>query len=141
MPDCMDNNFRLNRLIEDDVRIRRGDQAANGRVFSRRSHMRVERQKSDSGFDPGLDSPSALGRMRRDVIEDRFEIGKRRQRVADSQSPYLRQIAAICSSVANSPRAAAALDAAMAARSSEVSRIGSRSSAPASWSTTLAMSS
>ncbi|MGC1891452.1 MAG: hypothetical protein WA709_36155, partial [Stellaceae bacterium] len=76
-----------------------------------------------------------------DVIEDRAKIGKGRKSVAKPHRPCLAHTVRTCSSVANSPRAAAAFEAVMAASSSGVSEAGGSSSAPLSRSTTRAMSS
>ena len=67
-----------------------------------------------------------------DVIEDRAKIGKCRKGVTKPHRPCLAHTARTCSSVANSPRAAAAFDAATAACSSAVSGTAGSSSAPAS---------
>ena len=53
-----------------------------------------------------------------DVIEDRAKIGKGRKSVAKPHRPCLAHTARTCSSVANSPRAAATFEAVMAACSS-----------------------
>jgi hypothetical protein len=55
-----------------------------------------------------------------DVIEDRTEVDERRAGVAKPHSQYLTQTARTSSSVANSPRAAAAFGAVIAACSSAV---------------------
>jgi hypothetical protein len=85
--------------------------------------------------------PHAPRRMDGDVIEDRAKIGKGRKSVAKPHRPCLAHTVRTCSSVANSPRAAAAFEAVMAACSSGVSETGGSSSAPLSRSTTRAMSS
>lgn len=77
-----------------------------------------------------------------DVVEDCIEVGEGGKRVAKLHKPCSAQVARTCSSVANSPHAAAAFEAAMAARSSDESATGAAcSSCPASRRTRRAMSS
>jgi|SRR6516162_5479932 hypothetical protein len=65
-----------------------------------------------------------------DVVEDRAQIGKGREGIAKPHRPCLDQTARTCSSVANSPRAAAAFEALIAACSSGVSGTGAPSRNP-----------
>jgi len=64
----------------------------------------------------------ALRRVRGNIVKDRIEIGQRREGITELHSPCLAQVARTCSSVANSPRAAAAFEAAIAARSNRAGR-------------------
>ncbi|HZU91295.1 MAG TPA: hypothetical protein VE993_18730 [Stellaceae bacterium] len=98
-------------------------------------------QKIDEGLKAGLNPARTLRRMGRDVIKDGAEVGQRRTGVAKPHGPCLVHTARTCSSVANSPRAAAAFEVARAACSSGVSSTGGSSSAPASRRITRAMSS
>ena len=74
-------------------------------------------EKLDNALYARLDAIGALRRMLGNVVEDQAEIGKCRGRVANLHRPCLAQMERTCSSVANSPRAAAALELAMAVRS------------------------
>ena len=64
-----------------------------------------------------------------DVVEDLIQVRERRQGVAQLHRLCLAQTARTCSSLANSPRAAAAFERSIAARSSAVNGIGS----PSAW--------
>jgi len=75
-------------------------------------------------LNPRVDAPSAGWRARGNVIENLIEVGEGREGVTKSHRPCLAHVARTCSSVANSPRAAAAFDRAMAARSSAESGTG-----------------
>src|SRR6202035_6066675 len=88
----------------------------------RRLHTDRQQWLADlEGVDAGLNPPRALWRVGGDVIEDRAKVGKSRKGVAKLHRPCLAHTARTCSSVANSPRAAAAFEAAIAVCSSGVS--------------------
>jgi hypothetical protein len=69
-------------LVENQVRIRGGGHPTDRRVVCAATDIRVEQKKVGNGLNAGLNPPRALWRMGGDVIEDRAEIGKSRQRVA-----------------------------------------------------------
>jgi hypothetical protein len=67
MPDSVD---------DDEIRVRSPDQATNGRVIGASADLRKCRQEIDQLLDALLDAPSALRRMRRDIIENLVQIGE-----------------------------------------------------------------
>jgi hypothetical protein len=127
-------------FVENQIGVGRGCHAADRRIVRRRSDPWVFQQQVGDCLDPRLYPDCSLGRPICDVSQNLFEISERWDRVAEPHSPYLAQTARTWSSVANSPRAAAALERAMAARSSAVSGTGSSLTAsPASASIVRAM--
>src|SRR5580704_14074743 len=87
-------------------------------------------EKFNNALYARLDAIGALRRMLGNVVEDQAEIGKCRGRVANLHRPCLAQTERTCSSEANSPRAAAALELAMAWRSSSDSGRAARRRCP-----------
>src|SRR6202035_1983863 len=141
MTDRVNNDFGLSDFIKDEVRIRQRRQPTNGRILGANADMWMTCEKLDDALYTGLDAICALRRMLGNIVEDQTKIGKCRGRVANLHRPCLAQMERTCSSEANSPRAAAALELAMAARSSSDSGTGCASPPPASSSTMRAMSS
>jgi hypothetical protein len=121
----MHDDFRVRHFVEDQVGIRSCGQATNGWV----NGPLAEKRMVDKLFDQRLDTPTnaacILRRTGLDVSGEALKVCKGWSGVAKLHRPYLAQMARTSSSVANSPRAAAACDAAIAARSSWVSGTGS----------------
>src|SRR5713226_7731326 len=141
MPHGMNDDLGLRGLVENQIGVRRRRHPADGRIVRAAAHVRMLQQKVGEGPNAGLNAPRALRRMGGDVIEDRAKVGKGRKGIAKPHRPCLAHTARTCSSVANSPRAAAAFEAVIAACSSGVSGTGGSSSPPASRRTTRAMAS
>src|SRR5262245_2921395 len=132
MTDRMDDDFVSGHLVEHQVWIRRSVDPADGWIVRLQSDARVRRQQVENSLNASMDTRRTLRRMDSDVIENGGQIGKSRTRIAQPHRPCLAHTARTSSSVANSPRAASALDLAIAARSSGVSGTGGASSVPAS---------
>ena len=121
-----------------DVRIGRGRHAPNSRIVGRRT---IPQEQIGDGANSGVDALGPLRRAIGDEIQNRSEVGKGRKRITLPHRPCLAQTARTCSSVANSPRSAAALGRAMASRSSCEREMGADISEPASCMIARAMSS
>src|SRR5712691_8424197 len=132
MADGVDDDLGFGDLVEDEIRVRRGRQASNDRIIRADADMGMNQEKVDDRLYARLNPLCALWRMGRNVVEDRGEVGTGRKGVAKLHRPCLTQTDRTCSSVANSPRAAAALETAIASRSSGVSARAADSSLPAS---------
>jgi hypothetical protein len=65
-------------LIENQIGVRRYDQAADGWIVCACPDERVQRQEIDEGFDTGLNPRRALRGMPDNVIEYLVEVAKRR---------------------------------------------------------------
>ena len=135
MANSMDDNLGSGDLVENQIGIRRYHHASNDWVFCAPAHIGMKQEKIDDRLHARLNAPLVM----LDMVEDCVEFGKRRKGVAEPHRPRLDHTARIWSSVANSPRAAAAFEAAIAARSSGESATGGSSSVPASRSTTRAI--
>src|SRR5208283_790483 len=101
----------------------------------------MKQQKLDSDLNAGVNTSGTLRRLGADVVEDQAEGGDGPTGVAEFHKACFAHTARTWSSVANSPRAAAACEVAIAARSSGESAAGGASSVPARRRTTRAMSS
>src|SRR5262245_44616847 len=111
MPDGVDDDFVFADLVEDEIGIRCRRQTSNGRIISPDSDKGMSQEKIDNGLNARLNTFCALRGLSGDIVEDRAEIGQRRNGVAKLHRPCFAQADRTCSSVANSPRAAAALEA------------------------------
>src|ERR1700722_20326104 len=112
----VNDDFSFARFVENDIWVGRRCKTANSRVVRADANLRMQQQKIDNGLDTDLHVSGALRRMSCNVAEDCNEIGKSRTGVTKFHRPCLAQVERTSSSVANSPRAAAALDAAMVVR-------------------------
>src|SRR5262245_31422173 len=121
MPDGMNNDLGLRGLIENEIGVGRRRYPADGRIVRAATDMRMPQQKVGEDLNAGLDSPRALGRMGGDVVENCAEVGEGWKGVAKPHRPCLAHTARTCSSVANSPRAAATFETSIALCSSGVS--------------------
>src|SRR6267378_2869230 len=92
----------------------------------------ILQEQIGDGANSGMDAFGSLRRAVSDVIQNRCEVGKSRKRITQPHRPCLVQTACTCSSVANSPLPAAALDRAMASHSSGERETGAGRSEPAS---------
>src|ERR1700761_1934327 len=114
----MDDQLDVGCLVENHVWIRQGRHPPNGQVIRQRADVGMCQKQLDYDLNTRLNTPRALRRKSRDIVENRVEIGEGRKSIAKLHKPCLAQIARTCSSVANSPRAAAAFEASMDLRSS-----------------------
>jgi hypothetical protein len=71
MPNGMDDDFGLGRLIENEIGIRRRRHSADGRIVRAGADIRMRQQKIDDELNARLNVPGALRRMSRDVVEER----------------------------------------------------------------------
>src|SRR5262249_5185180 len=122
----------LRGFVEDEVGIRRSCQATDGWITGPTTDIGVCQEQVDDVLNSPLNALSALRRGCSNMLEDGGQIGKCPTGVTEPHGTCFAQPARTSSSVANSPRAASSLDAAIAARSSSVRAIGGASSAPAS---------
>src|SRR5215469_17363179 len=141
MANAVDNDLGLRSFVKEQIGVRRHGHPTNGRIARTAANMRMQQKEVGQHLDARLNLTRASWRMGSDVIEDRAKIGKGRKGVSKPHRPCLDQTARTCSSVANSPRAAARFETAIASCSSGVSGTGGSSSAPARRRTTRAMSS
>jgi hypothetical protein len=132
MANGMNDNLGFGNFVENQIRLGRCTQTTNNRIVRPNTDVRMSQQKIDDALQASLNTLRPSWRMCGNIVEDRVEFGKRRKGIAELHSPCLAQTARTCSSVANSPRLAAAFDAAIAFRSSVESAIGTASSLPAS---------
>src|SRR5690348_10889295 len=114
MPDRVNDDLRRRDLVENQIGIGRRRDAADRRVARAATNMGMQQEEVGDYFDAGVHTSDTLRRLCGDVIEDVTEIGERRDGIAKLHRPCLARTARTCSSVANSPRAAAAFDFAMA---------------------------
>src|SRR5580704_18553674 len=141
MTDGVNNDFGLGDFVKDEIRIRQRRQPTNGRILGANADLCMTCKERDDALYARLDAIGALRRMLGNVVGDQTKIGECRGGVANLHRPCLAQMERTCSSEANSPRADAALELAMAARSSSDSGTGCASPPPASSRTIRAMSS
>ena len=141
MPNCMNDDFLVGDLVKDQEWIGRCRQTANSRIIGPGTNFRMVEKQPDEFLDASLHAVRALRRRSGNVVENRLEIGKSWECVAEPHRPCLAQTARTCSSVANSPREAASFEAAMAERSSLDRTTHGVSSAPASCKIIRAISS
>ncbi len=66
----VNDDFGFGDFIEDEIGIRRGCQAPDGRVVRRGADVRVKPEKGDDELNARPDASRALRRVGRDVIED-----------------------------------------------------------------------
>ena len=116
----MNDNFVLGRTVEDQIRVGRSDHTPHARSARHLADLGMPQDQVDNGANAFVNPARALRGMPGDVIKHSVEIGKRIPRVSKPHRPCLDQTARTSSSVANSPRAAAASDRANAASSSGV---------------------
>jgi hypothetical protein len=136
----MNDDLSLGRLVEDKIWIRLCRNPPNGgsSVIAPASGLLNSRSVTAR---IRLWMRGSLRGMIGDVVQNRFKVGKSRKRIPQPHRPCLVQTARTCSSVANSPRSAAALERAIASRSSGERTIGAWRSTPASCIMARAMSS
>src|SRR5262245_13996950 len=141
VPHRMNDDLILCCFVEDEIGIRGRRHAPDAGIIRPHSRMRVPEQQINDAPDASLDACRSLRRTCGDVVEDRCKIGKRGKRIAQPHRPCLAHNAQTCSSLANSPRAAASLERAIASRSSTERATGAGCSEPESWMMTRAISS
>src|ERR1700688_286092 len=141
MTNGVNDDYGLGDFIKDEVRIRQRRQPTNCRILGANADMWMTCEELDNALYARLDASGTLRRMPGNVVEDQTKIGKCRGRIANLHRPCLAQMERTCSSEANSPRAAAALELAIAVRSSSDSGTGCASPLPASSRTIRAISS
>src|SRR5260370_15604348 len=117
MSDRVDDDLRLRDLVEHKIRERRRRHTTDDWISRAAADIGMQQQEIDQGLDAGLNPPGAPRRMGGDIIKNPRQIGKSWKGVAKPQRPCLAHAARTCSSVANSPRVAAAFDAAIRASS------------------------
>jgi len=137
----MNDDFSVSRFVEDEIGIRPRRHSPNRGVVGHSASLRIPQQQIGHSANSNLDTRSPLRGTINDVIQNRFKVSKGRKRIAQPHRPCLAHTARTCSSVANSPRSAAALERATASRSSGERMTGARWSAPASCMMARAMSS
>src|SRR5262252_10457056 len=137
----VNNDLVVGSLVEDKVWIRRCRHTPNGGVVGRHASQRILQEQIGDGTNSGMDELGALRRALSDIIQNRCEVGKGGKRITQPHRPCLAQTARTCSSLANSPLPAAALERAMARRSSDERETGVARSEPASCIMARAMSS
>jgi hypothetical protein len=137
----MNDDFSVSRFVEDEIGIRPRRHSPNRGVVGHSASLRIPQQQIGHSANSNLDTRSALRGTINDVIQNRFKVSKGRKRIAQLHRPCLAHTARTCSSVANSPRSAAALERATTSRSSGERMTGARWSAPASCMMARAMSS
>jgi hypothetical protein len=71
----VDDDLCFGDLVEDEIWVRRGREASNGRIVRADADMRMNQEKVDDRLDASLHALRALRRMSGDVIEDRAEVG------------------------------------------------------------------
>src|SRR5665213_519080 len=108
MPDGMNDDLGLRGLVENQIGMRCRRQATDRRIVCAAPDVRMKQEKVGESLNTGLNPLCALWRMRGDVVEDRLQVSEGRKGVAEPHRPCLAHTACTCSSVANSPRAAAA---------------------------------
>ena len=140
MSHAVNDDFALRRLVENQIGVRRHDQPADCRIVRACPDERVQRQEIDEGFDTRLNPRRPLRGMRGDGVERLVQFSERQKGITDLHKPCFAHTVRTWSSEANSPRAAAPLEAAIAARSLALEGIGG-SSLPASCNTRRAISS
>ncbi len=128
-------------FIKDQIRKRRCGDTPDCWIVCLRAEFRMGGKQVNNRLKPGVDTCCALRRLGGDVFKDSVQLSERRSGIAQPHRPCLAQIARTSSSVAKSPRSAAALDFPIAARSSLVRGTGISSPAPASCMMARAMSS
>ncbi len=137
----MNDDFSVSRFAKDKIWIWLGRDAPNGGVVGHRASQRITQQQICDSANSVMNARGSLWGMIDDVIQNRCKVSKSRKRVAQPHRLCLAQTARTCSSVANSPRSAAALERAIASRSSGERTTGAGRSTPASCMMARAMSS
>jgi hypothetical protein len=136
----MNNDLVSDDFIKDEVGIRRDGQPADRGIVGASANERIVRQERDESLNARLNASRGFWGTRRDAVEHDLQVGECGAGVAYFQRLCFAQTARTSLSVANSPHAAAARDAAIAVRSSAVKAIRTPSP-PASCSTSRAISS
>ena len=85
MANIMNDDYVVADFIRHPIRIRRNNQAANGRIVRAPTNEGMERQKIDKGLNAGLNARRATLRARPDEIKNLIEIGERRKGIANLQ--------------------------------------------------------
>ena len=104
MADAVDDHLVATSAIEYQIWIGRDYETAEPGAADAMSGVRVLQQQIDDVAHAPLDVRGALGRLRRNRVEDRFKFRRRPLRIAEPHRPCFAQIAVILASEANSPR-------------------------------------
>ena len=95
MAHAVDNDLIFRRAVEDQIRIRVGDDPSEAALARELACLRVKSDEFDRRLNARLDLTGALGRAFVDVRKDVLELLCRAKRVSELHRPCLAQMALI----------------------------------------------